>query len=166
MFKKLLVIILLFSGCTYADIQFPDEDRLENMFRANLPADAKIIYTEVPRGLVISVDGNYFFKDNSVKIQVNSLPLLDAIAKVLNKLPNTCVIEDHTSGFCGCYADLELSMMRSSNIFSYLSKHVPAIKLFPLGYGGIMPFRDNVSPTGSAMDKRVDFVIIDYESRR
>lgn len=144
----------------------PTVDSLETMFKKELPKE--VIYTKVPRGLVISMDETLFFDDCDDKIKTSSLYILDKIALVLKKLPNYCVIEDHVQkDLCGI-EDWELSMMRSANLAEYLVryKNIPSDKIFDIGFGETMPFKDNVSPYVNGFDNRVDFVIIDYEAKR
>ncbi|MDR1168159.1 MAG: OmpA family protein [Heliobacteriaceae bacterium] len=164
--RILLIIILLFPCCASAETEYPDADRLEKIFKPVLPVQT--VYHEVPRGLIISINEDYFFKGSSAKIKCSSLKTLDTIAKFLNKIPNDCVIEDHTQNNNSANSDWELSVMRSSNILDYLVQcgGVPSMKLFHLGYGDVMPLRDNVRTGGKVSGKRIDFVIIDYEAKR
>ena len=47
-----------------------------------------------------------------------------------------------------------------------LCRKVPFEKVFPMGFGELMPFKDNVSNNKKGFDNRVDFVIIEYEAKR
>ena len=145
-----------------------DLNDIQKSFTNNLPKG--VVYTQVPRGLIISVDEKIFFEDCDDKINSESLHILDKIAWLLKKLPNYCVIEDHLQKEV-CNDGLEnweLSMMRASNIVEYLVKHqkVPQEQLFDIGYGEYMPFKDNVNPEINGLNNRVDFVIIDYTAKR
>jgi len=173
--------VLYFFNCCYADeIQNiyvstsyrPALDTLEELFKENLDIKKGIIYTKVPRGLVISIHEDYFFNNGDARIKESSLSTLAIIARVLNSIPNRCVIEDHTEGndlTCTKFTyEYELSIARAANIVNYMLKceNLPWIKAFGIGYGEFMPFRDNVSSKGPMMDKRVDFVIIEYSTTR
>ena len=91
---------------------------------------------------------------------------MDAISYLLLILPNYCVIENHTEED-DFTKNWELSISRASNIAEYMIKYrkVPIEKVFSLGFGETMPFRDNVAPK-NGLNNRIDFVIIEYEARR
>lgn len=149
----------------------PNVDKLESLFKAFIPLKNGIIYTKVPRGLIISIDETLFFNPSEARIKESSLYILDIIAETLKNLPNYCVIEDHTLDNDLSESEFkenwELSMMRSSNIAEYLieCKKISPDKLFALGFGEYMPFKDNVSDD-RGIDKRIDFVILEYEAKR
>lgn len=167
---KVIFLLLLLLLCTGFSESPSDEnlDILKETFVRNLPSG--IVYTEVPRGLIISVDENVFFEDCDDKIKQESVYILDKIGILLKQLPNFCVIEDHLQKDV-CNGELdnwELSMMRSANLVDYLIKcaKVPQEQLFDIGYGEFMPFKDNVNPAINSLNNRVDFVIIDYTATR
>ena len=136
-----------------------------------MPIKNGVIYTKVPRGLIVSIDEGVFFNLHEARIKESSLYILDTIAILLYKLPNYCVIENHTEevGECGDYAEnWELSIARAQNIAEYMSiaGNLPQEKVFSIGFGEFMPFKDNVSSTTKGFDNRVDFVLIEYDVKR
>ena len=190
-----LVFIMVFcTGVSYIEGDFlsvsyqPKTDKLETIFKDALPLKDGIIFTKVPRGLIVSIDERYFFNDGEARIKESSLCILDRIIFLLHELSNYCVVEDHTqdNNLLGTIYDndCELSLVRSTNIVQYMIKYgnIKPDRLFALGYGQYMPFRGNVKsydsnsgvPTGMAasnylknrMNKRIDFVILEYEARR
>ncbi len=195
LYTVFLILIMIFcTGVTYFDdkclnISYqPNTDKLETIFKAALPLKEGIVFTKVPRGLVVSIDERYFFSDGEARIRESSLCILDTIILLLHKLPNYCVVENHTQDnnlACTIYNDdCEISIARSANIVQYMIKYgkLSPSQLFSLGYGQYMPFRGNVEsydsskgiPTGMAasqncnnkMNKRIDFVILEYEAKR
>ena len=166
----------------------PKVDMLETVFKSALPLKDGIIYTKVPRGLIVSIDERYFFSEGEARIKESSLCILNTIILILHKLPNYCVVENHTqdNNLSGTAFndDCEISLARSTNIVQYMIKYgkLSPKQLFALGYGQYMPFRGNVKsydadkgvPTGMAasktsknkMNRRIDFVILEYEARR
>ena len=165
----------------------PKTDKLETIFKSALPLKDGIVFTKVPRGLIVSIDERYFFSDGEARIKESSLCILDRIIILLHELSNYCVVENHTedNNLSGTIYndDCEISLARSTNIVQYMIKYgkVPPDRLFALGYGQYMPFRGNVKSydkngvaTGMAasndikntMNKRIDFVILEYEARR
>ena len=173
----ILIVILFFcSGAKDSIINIavsyqPNVEKLEQIFKTHLPIKEGIIYTKVPRGLVLSIDERWFFNKGEARIKESSLCILDTIAVLLTNLPNYCVIENHTGEENFENSDYkenwELSIARASNIAEYLVKykHLHIKKVFPLGYGEFMPFKDNVGES-VGMDNRVDFVIIEYDAKR
>ena len=163
----ILIIILLFcSGFNFTISDKSNVNEIEKHFQSTMPKISNIIYTKVPRGLIISVDESYFFDHNEVRIKESSLPILDSISATFKELQNLCVIENHTEDK-GVAENWELSVQRASNIAEYLVKcgNLPNQRIFPLGFGEIMPFNGNVAPKGK-MNNRIDFVIIEYEVKR
>lgn len=163
----ILALIVIFCSGFNIEISYqPEVDKLEAIFKSTLPSMCGVIYTKVPRGLIVSVDERCLFNAGETRIKESSLVFLNSLSEILEQLPNTCVIEDHTEeqGFDKSW---ELSTVRASNLAEYLTKYkkLSAQKIFSLGFGEIMPFRDNVAPQ-KGFDNRVDFVIIEYEARR
>lgn len=141
------------------------------MFEDVMPKGTVIIYTKVPRGLIVSVDEDTLFSDEDIAIKAKGTGILDAIVKVLKELDNECTVESHTENHNyddSLYkSDWELSTARAGNIVDYLvySGGISSRRLFALGYGEVMPFKGNVS-TQEGFNKRIDFVIFDYEISR
>lgn len=149
----------------------PEAPHLQNLFELAIPPGTKIIYTKVPRGLIVSIDEETFFNGESTDIKVGGVPVLNAVVNVLRQIDNECTIESHTEGHDYSNSlfeqDWELSNARASSIVNYLvyCGGVSSRRLFALGYGELMPFKGNVSGK-DGIDKRVDFVIFDYEAKR
>lgn len=169
--KKLYLIILILisilcSGFNLTISYQPEVDKLEALFKSVVPLRCGIMYTKVPRGLIISIDEKCFFNKGEVRIKESSLDILDAISYLLAKLPNYCVIENHTEED-DFTKNWELSISRASNLAEYMIKYrkLPIEKVFSLGFGETMPFRDNVAPK-NGLNNRIDFVIIEYEAKR
>ena len=189
-----LIFIMIFcTGISNSKRDFlpvsyqPKTDKLETIFKSALPLKDGIVFTKVPRGLIVSIDERYFFSDGEARIKESSLCILDRIIILLHELSNYCVVENHTedNNLSGTIYndDCEISLARSTNIVQYMIKYgkVPPDRLFALGYGQYMPFRGNVKSydkngvaTGMAasndiknkMNKRIDFVILEYEAKR
>lgn len=165
----LIILILILIFCSGFDVTIsyqPEVDKLENLFKAVIPLRCGIMYTKVPRGLIISIDEKCFFNKGEVRIKESSLDILDAISYMLVKLPNYCVIENHTEEH-DFNENWELSVSRASNLAEYMIKYrkLPIEKVFSLGFGETMPFKDNVAPK-NGLNNRIDFVIIEYEAKR
>ena len=170
----LILILILNTGFSVynTDISIsyqPNVDRLDRIFREALPLDKKdIFFTKVPRGLIVSINEKIFFNQSEIKIKESSLPVLDTIIELLEKLNNYCVIENHTEEDSFDNKNLELSLQRAENIAEYMITYgkIPASRLFALGYDQYIPFRHNVSANEDGLNNRVDFVILEYEAKR
>lgn len=161
----LLLLLVLTTG--FSDKSDITSNAIKKRFQKKLPKEA--VYTEVPRGLIISLDENVLFTDCNAKIKKNSLFILDDIAILLKELPNYCVIENHTENICDDnIANWELAMMRSANISEYFTKfqNVSTEQLFDIGYGEYMPFDEYLNPDAKNLKNRIDFVIINYDTKR
>lgn len=189
-----LIFIMIFcTGISNSKRDFlpvsyqPKTDKLETIFKSALPLKDGIVFTKVPRGLIVSIDERYFFNEGEARIKESSLCILDRIIILLHELSNYCVVENHTedNNLSGTIYndDCEISLARSTNIVQYMIKYgkVPPDRLFALGYGQYMPFRGNVksydkngvatdmaasNDIKNTMNKRIDFVILEYEARR
>lgn len=168
--KALYLFVFLLVSQILSNVQCAEitPETLEIMFKSKLPKG--IIYTKVPRGLIISVDGSIFFDGCKTKLKDSARLTLDIFSSLLKEIPNNCVIEDHTTTYnCNnSYENWEISAVRSSVIADYLmqKKDVPFDKIFYIGYGNIMPLKTNISSDALKLANRIDFVIIDYEAKR
>ena len=145
---------------------------IKRMLEDSLPENTPVIYTIVPRGLIVSIREDVFFQGESINIKVSAIDTLNAIINVLNEINNNCTIESHTEGHDNPQGNFdsnwEISMVRANVVTDYLvfCGKIPPDRVFSLGYGDIMPFKDNVSATKAGFDKRIDFVIFDYNQNR
>jgi CRISPR/Cas system CMR subunit Cmr4 (Cas7 group RAMP superfamily) len=65
-------------------IQYITTNEILKIFQKQLPADNRtIIYSKVPRGLVLSIDKSIFFEQDSVVLKDESNVILDKIGKIL-----------------------------------------------------------------------------------
>lgn len=142
---------------------------IEDMVKNILPSSNGVTYTIVPRGLIISVPTILLFEDRHRELKEGSEILLCKLGKIIKSLDNSCVVEGNSlkQEEFDMLSSLELSMIRAERIVEFLIKycHVNPLKIRSIGFGDMMPFKDNVSYKGS-MDKRIDFVIINYEWKR
>ncbi len=150
----------------------PDINHILKIFQQTLPvSNNSIAYTIVPRGLIISIAEDKFFYGDSIKLTEEGQELLYKISKGLNNLKNNCAIESHTDEQFpekSIYKDdWEISINRATVIANFLTRYcnIEKKRLFPIGFGNSMPFRETVSPRDFT-DSRIDFVIFDYAYKR
>lgn len=179
--KYLLLLFIYFFNCGFifdndrnipvAVSYQPNVDRLERSFKQKVNLDEGVIFTKVPRGLVISFDEAIFFSPGDARIKENSLYILDVLASGLRNIHNDCVVEDHTQENMDAVSTYhygwEISIARAGNIAQYLINCgcINSNRIFALGYGEFMPFKDNVDEH-VGMDNRIDIVILEYEANR
>lgn len=169
---SVIIFYLFLTLPVCANIYVSDStQKAEMLFRQNVSNQDKIIFTHVPRGLIVSIDEKFFFNENQHQLKGECLPMLNQIADVLNILDNNFVIEGHTKDIDSKNSiynhNWELSLARANNISKYLMrcKKVSPEKIFIVGFGEFMPFMGNVSEN-IGMDNRIDFVILDYQASR
>ena len=91
---KIFILLLITLFCSGLDdsrlagvtVNKPEADKIELLFKAAIPLNEGIIYTKVPRGLIISINEQYFFERGSIKIKQSSLYILDAIISGFNNI--------------------------------------------------------------------------------
>lgn len=155
-----------------ATVNYSNGILIRKMLEKSLPANTPVVYTIVPRGLIVSIREDVFFQGDSINIKVSAIDTLNAIINVLNEINNNCTIESHTEGHDNPEGNFdsnwEISMVRANVVTDYLvfCGKISPNRVFSLGYGDMMPFKDNVSATNAGFDKRIDFVIFDYNQKR
>ena len=142
---------------------------IEDFVKENLPNSEHVIYTIVPRGLVISVATDFLFREASTEIHEDAYNFLYQIGSIVKYINKPCVVEGNalTQGDADILSNIELSIIRADEIVEFMIKMngINPNLLRAIGFGNMLPFYDNVSYKGH-MDKRIDFVILNYESER
>ena len=142
---------------------------IEDFVKENLPNSENVIYTIVPRGLIISVATDFLFLEGSEEIHEEAYNFLYQIGSIIKYINKPCVVEGNaiTQTDDNALSNMELSIIRADEIVEFLIKrnNIDPLLLRSIGFGAILPFKDNVSYKGH-MDKRIDFVIFNYESER
>ena len=146
-----------------------DTSTLMNFIKNNLPSDMKIIYTIVPRGLVISVPSVEIFDEKSFEIKDGAKAFLIRIGNLIKHIKKPCVIEGNvlTQQENDELSNLELSIIRAETLVEFLLKNsgIPTNKIQSIGFGEMSPFDDNVSYK-EHLNRRIDFVILNYQWSR
>lgn len=109
----------------------------------------------------------YFDFDTDV-IRPVSRPLLDQVAEVIGELPagRRIRVEGYTDDQGNPQYNLDLSYRRARSVVEYLTtKGVPRSRLEYVGYGSQNPVAPNDSPEGRALNRRVEFTILEPGER-
>ena len=143
---------------------------IERLFAGSLNLGDCIIYTKVPRGLIVSICSTIFFEEGQDKLLDSSKPVLSKIAQILKFINKECSVESNTAykswEKSNYKSNWELSTVRAGKIVDYLIKveKISPQKINAIGFGEVMPFSSNVHYSNN-MDRRIDFVILNYEKQ-
>lgn len=106
--------------------------------------------------------GNITFKTDSADINSSFYPVLNSVAKVLNKYSNsTVMVSGHTDNTGSADYNLNLSRERATSVASYLQgQNVKASRFEVMGLGFSNPIASNSTADGRAKNRRVEIKII------
>jgi len=111
---------------------------------------------------VLLISEKINFKIGSAKILKSSYEELDKIVAILKKKSVDVRIEGHTDSQASASINQALSIKRADSIRNYLvSKEIDHQRLKISGYGETKPVASNKTKKGRAMNRRVEFIIID-----
>jgi len=105
-----------------------------------------------------------YFEGQADSISPGSRPLLDELARTLRRLPahKRVRVEGHTDDAGNPEHNIDLSYRRAKAVVEYLkARGVPVERLDYAGYGGAKPLANNRTPEGRALNRRVQFSLID-----
>lgn len=106
--------------------------------------------------------GNITFKTDSADINSSFYPVLNSVAKVLNKYDNsTVMVSGHTDNTGSAEYNLNLSKERAQSVAAYLQgQNVKASRFEVLGMGFSNPIASNTTDAGRTQNRRVEIKII------
>ncbi|MBR5566816.1 MAG: OmpA family protein [Alphaproteobacteria bacterium] len=138
----------------YLDVQAAE-------LRAEL-ASTGVQVVESDDSIRLIMPGNIAFKTDSADINSSFYPVLNSVAKVLNKYSNsTVMVSGHTDSTGSADYNLNLSRERAQSVASYLQgQGVKASRFEVLGLGSSNPIASNASAAGRAQNRRVEIKII------
>jgi len=118
------------------------------------------------RGLVIRISEHLFFDSGDASIRSDFIPLLNILARALEKTPNHIRIEGHTDNVpinnSKYPSNWELSTARATTIVRHLLGHFDfgPERLSATGYAEFRPVDSNRTAEGRLQNRRVDFIIL------
>jgi outer membrane protein OmpA-like peptidoglycan-associated protein len=103
------------------------------------------------------------FQTGSAELTTSSFDHLTLIAEFLKKYPYLRYeVQGHTDGRGDDIMNLLLSAARAASVRNYLiSKGIPDSSLVAIGYGKTKPIGPNETAAGRALNRRVQFVVIE-----
>lgn len=124
-----------------------------------------------PRAAVVTVTDTriliserIYFDFDTDTIRSVSLPLLDQVGEVITDIPGQrrIRVEGYTDSEGIDQYNLDLSYRRARAVVEYLAgRGVPRARLEYAGYGEANPVAPNDSPDGRALNRRVEFTILE-----
>ena len=106
--------------------------------------------------------GNITFKTDSADINSSFYPVLNSVARVLNKYSNsTVMVSGHTDSTGSADYNLKLSRERAGSVAAYLQgQGVKQSRFEVMGLGSSNPIASNSTVDGRALNRRVEIKII------
>ncbi len=108
---------------------------------------------------------NITFELNSADLKEESYPILNQLVEFMKKNPNIKVeISAHTDDLGSEQYNLKLSLRRANSVVEYLKEHgIPEDRMIAIGYGESRPLVPNDSDEHRAMNRRVEFKILEIK---
>lgn len=116
----------------------------------------------------ILISERIYFDYDRDTIRSVSMPLLDQVAEVVLELPRALRVrvDGYTDDAGVAQYNLDLSYRRARAVVEYLAgRGVPRARLEYRGYGSRNPVAPNDSPEGRALNRRVEFTILNEGER-
>jgi len=116
--------------------------------------------------VVFDQGSGIYFASNQATINDSTRNILDKLAEVLLKYPETNLFVDgHTDSDGSEEHNLKLSYSRADAVAGYLKAHgVPTDRFTVKGEGEAIPVADNSTAAGKAKNRRVELAIIANET--
>jgi outer membrane protein OmpA-like peptidoglycan-associated protein len=135
-------------------------DRQEAELRQQLQGTG-VSLTRVGDQLILNMPGNITFATNSADVAADFYPVLNSVAVVLKKYPQTYVdVMGHTDSTGTASYNQSLSERRASSVGSYLQNQgIQSARLVIKGIGQTMPIDSNDTAAGRAQNRRVEIVL-------
>ena len=129
--------------------------------RAEL-ASTGVQVVESDDSIRLIMPGNITFKTDSSDINSSFYPVLNSVAKVLNKYSNsTVLVSGHTDNTGSAEYNLNLSKMRAASVAAYLEgQGVKSSRFEVMGLGYSNPIVSNDTAAGREQNRRVEIKII------
>jgi len=108
---------------------------------------------------------NITFELNSADLKEEAYPVLDQLVKFLKQNPDIKVeISAHTDDLGSEQYNLKLSLRRANSVVEYLKEHgISPDRMIAIGYGESRPLVPNDSDEHRAMNRRVEFKILEIK---
>jgi outer membrane protein OmpA-like peptidoglycan-associated protein len=135
-------------------------DRQEQELRSQLQASG-VSVTRAGDQILLNLPSNVTFATSQDAISPAFFPVLDSVAIILNKYPQTLLdIDGHTDNTGSVQYNMALSERRAISVAQQLSSRgVDPRRLRVVGFGMTRPIADNSTEAGRAQNRRVEIRI-------
>jgi outer membrane protein OmpA-like peptidoglycan-associated protein len=150
-----------FAGAQTAEVK-PREDSKPSISMSARPKTANVVVGAKE----IQIKKQVHFETDSAQIKPDSSQLLAEVADVINKSTNIRRIEiqGHTDNTGSPDHNMQLSQARAESVKSWLvGRGVDASRLEARGYGQTRPRMPNVTAANRALNRRVQFIIVEKQ---
>jgi outer membrane protein OmpA-like peptidoglycan-associated protein len=136
-------------------------DKQEAEFREELAGSGVEVFREGDT-IRLSIPGNITFATGQANIVTDFYPVLNDVAKVLNRYEKTKLsIEGHTDSVGDTASNQQLSMQRANSVAAYLeSTGTSGQRLQTLGFGESQPIASNDTAQGRQQNRRVELRVL------
>jgi outer membrane protein OmpA-like peptidoglycan-associated protein len=145
-------------------LSIPENDSPTDPEKLTADDVAKIrsILNSIHTDEVLFISDKINFETGSAKILQNSYDELDKIVKIINEKRVRIRIEGHTDNQGSAAFNQALSIKRADSIKLYfMNKGINPELLETAGYGSSKPIASNKTKEGMAMNRRVEFIVIE-----
>lgn len=156
----------ILDGVDACPMEPEDHDDFEDDDGCPEPGPEAAVITVTDSRILISE--RIYFDFGSETIRSVSLPLLDQVAEVINALSASrhIRVEGYTDSEGNDEYNLDLSYRRARAVVEYMvQRGVARRRTDYVGYGEVGPVAPNDSPEGRALNRRVEFTIIEPTER-
>lgn len=117
---------------------------------------------DLSEGSIVRMD-NLLFETGEANLQKGSDYALEILTLILNENPQMRIdIHGHTDNVGSDEDNLELSRERARAVYDYLlAAKIDPLRLSHDGFGSSRPVADNETPEGRALNRRVEFEILE-----
>ncbi|MBF9014091.1 MULTISPECIES: OmpA family protein [unclassified Oceanispirochaeta] len=120
------------------------------------------VLNDIHKDIVLLVTRAIRFKPDSAEILDSSIPELERLKAQVLETKYTVMIIGHTADLGYAASQLKLSILRAQAIKDYLiAQGINEKRLEVEGYGGTKPIADNTTEEGKALNRRVEFIILE-----
>ena len=144
-----------------------DYERLENIIKKHIPREVVkevVVTKEVPattdsRMLLMGVN----FDFNSNRLKPESYPILFHAAKMMHQNSSMNIeVQGYSDAIGSEKANKNVSLKRANTVKNYLvARGISASRISTVGLGATNPIGDNKDAAGRAMNRRIEFKVLD-----
>jgi len=126
--------------------------------------DKSIKVTRFEDRISVEMDSSIIYISGSSNLEINAIPILQNLARILASLPNDIDVEGHTDNIpihnVFYPSNWELSAARSARVVNlFANSGVNPERLSAVGYGEFRPLSSNKTKVGRKQNRRVNVVI-------